>query len=137
MPSEMTRGEVAERAGVSSETVRYYEKRGLIPPPPRSGGGYRLYDEGYVRQLRFIGRAQELGFTLKEIKGLLELRAGPEATCADVKEQAEDKIAGVEEKIRDLRRIRRALSALAEACAGGPGPTSACPILDAMQDGLG
>ena len=129
----MTRSEVAERADVNPETVRYYEERGLIPNPPRSASGYRLYDESYVRRLRFIGRAQELGFTLSEIKGLLDLRAGPEATCQDVKARAEEKRAEVDEKIADLKRIRKALASLVETCAGGEGPTSECPILDAMQ----
>jgi MerR family mercuric resistance operon transcriptional regulator len=130
----MTRSEVAEHAGVNPETVRYYEERGLIPDPPRSAAGYRLYDDHYVRRLRFIGRAKELGFTLEEIKSLLELRAGPEATCQDVKTRAQAKVADVEEKIADLRRIRRALRALVETCTGGDGPTSECPILDAMQN---
>lgn len=130
----MTRSEVAERADVNSETVRYYEKRGLIPKPRRSSAGYRLYDESYVRRIRFVGRAQELGFTLEEIKDLLELRAGPDATCRDVKARAETKIADVENKIRDLKRIRRALTSLADACEGSSGPTSDCPILEAMQD---
>ena len=130
----MTRSEVAEHAGVNPETVRYYEERGLIPDPPRSAAGYRLYDDHYVRRLRFIGRAKELGFTLEEIKSLLELRAGPEATCQDVKTRAQAKVADVEEKIADLRRIQRALRALVETCTGGDGPTSECPILDAMQN---
>ena len=130
----MTRSEVAERAAVNPETLRYYEERGLIPDPPRSASGYRLYDENYVRRLRFIGRAKELGFTLEQIKSLLELRAGPEATCQDVKTRAQAKVADVEEKIADLRRIRRALASLVETCAGGTGPTSECPILDAMED---
>ena len=130
----MTRSEVAEHAGVNPETVRYYEERGLIPDPPRSAAGYRLYDDHYVRRLRFIGRAKKLGFTLEEIKSLLELRAGPEATCQDVKTRAQAKVADVEEKIADLRRIRRALGALVETCTGGDGPTSECPILDAMQN---
>lgn len=130
----MTRGEVAERAGVGRETVRYYEERSLIPEPRRSASGYRLYDESYVERIRFIGRAQELGFTLEKIKELLELRGGPEATCADVKAQAEAKIEDVEAKIRDLRRIRDALAALAKTCTGGTAPTTECPILDAMED---
>ena len=131
----MTRGEVAEKADVNPETLRYYERKELIPKPRRSDGGFRLYDEGYVDRLRFIQRAQELGFTLAEIKGLLDLRAGEEATCQDVKAQAEGKIEEVEAKIRDLRRIRDALSALADACDGAKGPTGDCPILDAMEEG--
>ena len=105
-------GELAERADVSVQTVRYYERRGLIPEPPRSSGGYRLYDETYVRRLHFIGRAQELGFTLKKIKKLLALRTGPEVECAEVRSIAEAKLADVEDKIRDLQRIRKVLGHL-------------------------
>ena len=130
----MTRGEVAERAGVNPETLRYYEREELIPKPRRSDGGFRLYDDSYVDRLRFIQRAKDLGFTLAEIKDLLDLRVDEEATCRDVKAQAEDKLADAEEKIRDLKRIRDALSQLAAACEGGGGPTSDCPILDAMAD---
>jgi Zn(II)-responsive transcriptional regulator len=130
----MTRGEVADKADVNPETLRYYERKGLIPKPPRSDGGFRLYDESYVDRLRFIQRAKDLGFTLAEIKDLLDLRVGEEATCRDVKAQAEDKLDEVETKIRDLKRIREALSTLAAACDGGQGPTSDCPILDAMEE---
>jgi MerR family mercuric resistance operon transcriptional regulator len=130
----MTRSAVAERAKVHPETVRYYERRGLIPDPPRSGAGYRLYDESYVDRLQFIRRAQELGFTLEEIKGLLELRVDDEAACQDVKARAEAKIEDVEAKLQDLQRIRDALVTLAGACADGVSPTSACPILDALEN---
>ena len=130
---EMTRGEVAEKADVNPETLRYYEREGLIPKPPRSSGGFRLYDEHYVDRLRFIKRAQDLGFTLAEIKGLLGLRVDDGATCRDVQAQAEEKLDDVKEKIRDLQRIRDALTRLAAACEGDGGPTSDCPILDAME----
>lgn len=129
----MTRGEVAEKADVNPETLRYYERKELIPPPPRSDGGFRLYDDSYVDRLRFIKRAKDLGFTLAEIKGLLELRVGEDATCRDVKSQAERKLEEVESKIRDLKQIREALSTLAETCQGGSGPTGDCPILDALS----
>lgn len=129
----MTRGEVAEKAGVNTETLRYYDREELIPKPPRSDGGFRLYDESYVDRLRFIKRAKDLGFTLAEIKDLLDLRVGEEATCRDVKSQAKEKLDEVETKIQDLKRIREALATLAEACAGGQGPTSDCPILDAIE----
>lgn len=129
----MTRGEIADRVGVNPETLRYYEKKELIPKPRRSDGGLRLYDDSYVDRLRFIGRAKELGFTLAEIKDLLDLRVDDEATCRDVKAQAEAKLEEVETKLRDLRRIRGALSALADACGGGEGPTGDCPILDALE----
>lgn len=128
----MTRGEVAKRAGVGSETVRYYEQRGLIPEPSRSAGGYREYTERYVERIRFIKRAQELGFTLKEIKELLSLRVDPGVDCGAVKRRTQMKIAHVEEKMQDLERIRAALVDLAAACSGR-GPTSECPILEAMR----
>lgn len=130
----MTRSEVAEKAGVNPETLRYYEREDLIPKPPRSDGGFRLYDEDYVDRLRFIKRAKDLGFTLAEIKDLLELRVDDEATCRDVQTQAEEKISEVDAKIQDLKRIRAALSNLADACTGGEGPTSDCPILDALEE---
>ena len=135
--AKMTRGEIAERTGVTRETVRYYEKRGLIPSPARSDGGYRLYGKRYVRRLRFIGRAKQLGFTLEEIKDLLALRADAETTRDDVRAQAEEKLADVNEKITDLKRVRRALTSLTDECAGGPEPTSACSILDALERGAG
>lgn len=130
----MTRGEVAEKAGMNPETLRYYERKELIPTPRRSDGGFRLYDESYVDRLRFIRRAKDLGFTLAEIKGLLDLRVDDEATCRDVKAQADEKLDEVEEKIRALQRIRDALTQLATACEAGRRPTSECPILDAMEN---
>ncbi|WP_263790004.1 Zn(2+)-responsive transcriptional regulator [Salinibacter sp.] len=130
----MTRGEVAEKAGVNPETLRYYERKELITTPPRSDGGFRLYDDSYVERLRFIRRAKDLGFTLTEIKGLLDLRVDEEATCQDVKARADEKIEEVEGKIRDLKRIRDALTQLASACEDSQGPTSECPILDAMEN---
>jgi Hg(II)-responsive transcriptional regulator len=129
----MTRGDVAEKADVNPETLRYYEREELIPKPRRSDGGIRLYDESYVERLRFIRRAKELGFTLAEIKGLLELRVEEGATCRDVKARAETKIEEVEARIRDLRRIRDALSQLADSCDREDKPTSECPILDALD----
>jgi len=133
----MTRGEVAEKADVNPETLRYYERKELIPKPPRSDGGFRLYDASYVDRLHFIQRAKKLGFTLAEIKSLLELRVGEEAACRDVKAQAENKLDEVEAKIQDLKRIRKALSTLAETCEGGGGPSSGCPILNILEDQSG
>ena len=130
----MTRGEVAEKAGVNPETLRYYERKELIPKPPRSDGGIRLYDDSYVDRLRFIDRAKELGFTLSEVKGLLDLRVDEEATCQDVRERVQEKLQDIEAKIRDLCRIRDALSTLIDTCADRKSPTSDCPILDAMEN---
>lgn len=129
----MTRGQVAERAGVGRETVRYYEQRGLIPEPPRSEGDYRVYTEADVGRIRFVKRAQELGFTLKEIRGLLALRLEAAGDCSDVRRHALAKLTDVEEKMRDLERIRTVLLRLAEACHG-KGPASECPILEAIDE---
>lgn len=129
----MTRGEVAEAADVTAETVRYYEERGLIPAPRRSAAGYRLYGPAFVERIRFIKRAQELGFTLSETEGLLAVGLdAPDGECGDVRARALEKLADVEAKLCDLAAIRDALQALAEACPGA-GPTSACPILDALH----
>ncbi len=128
----MTRGEVARRTHIGSETVRYYEQRGLLPKPPRSAGGFRRYDEAYVRRIRFIKQAKELGFTLMEIKELLTLRLDPETDCGDVKHHAEMKLADVTKKIEGLKQIRAALMELTLNCEGR-GPVSDCPILDALD----
>ena len=128
----MTRGVVAARAGVHAETVRYYEKRGLLPKPSRTASGYRIYTEDDVARIRFIKRAQELGFTLEEIRELLSLRVDPGTDRRAVREHAAAKLADLEGKIRDLERMRQALSTLVTAC-DGCGPTSDCPILEAMQ----
>ncbi|MCH7638930.1 MAG: MerR family transcriptional regulator [Bacteroidetes bacterium] len=127
----MTRGKVALRTDVNVETVRYYEQRGLIPKPSRTASGYRQYTEDYVERIRFIKRAQELGFTLKEIKELLSLRVDPETDRDEVKQRAATKIVTIEEKISDLERMKHRLKLLVTSCSGR-GPTSECPILEAM-----
>ena len=127
-------GELANRGGVNLETVRYYERRGLLPKPPRTPAGYRTFDADAVSRLRFIKQAQALGFSLKEIKELFALRLDPRASCADVRRRAEAKIADIDEKLRALRAMKRALVHLAAACAGS-GPVSACPILESLEEG--
>ena len=128
----LTIGEVAKDSGIGIETVRFYERKGLIAEPPRTDSGYRQYPEEVVGRIRFIRRAKELGFALKEISELLSLRVNPDTTCADVRKQAEFKISDVEEKIRALRRIETALKKLAASCVG-TGPASECPILEALE----
>jgi MerR family mercuric resistance operon transcriptional regulator len=128
----LTTGQVARYAGVGIETVRFYERQGLLEEPTRRESGYRQYREDVVARLRFIKRAKELGFSLKEIKELLALRVDPDTTCAEVKSRAEAKIADIEEKIQALWRIKKALVKLTKACSGR-GPTSECPILDALD----
>jgi MerR family transcriptional regulator, copper efflux regulator len=128
----LTIGKLAQRGGVNIQTIRYYERRGLIPKPDRSSSGYRLYDVEAVRRLGFVRKAQSLGFSLQEIGELLSLRMRPDTTCKDIRERARQKIARVDEKISELARIRSALGKLAMVCRG-KGPTSACPILEALD----
>ena len=125
-------GEVAKKGGVNLETIRYYERRGLLPKPPRTPAGYRTFDPEAVRRIRFIKHAQELGFSRKEIKELLALRVDARTSCGDVRKRAEAKIADIEQKLRALRAMKRALVRLTAACVGR-GPVSACPILESLD----
>src|SRR5260370_41833033 len=109
--------ELAKRGSVNLETIRYYERVGLLPKPPRSGAGYRLFSPESVRRVRFIKRAQELGFSLKEIKELLALRIAPGSTRADVRKRAEAKIAHIDAKVEHLRAMKKTLFPLTKPCS--------------------
>ena len=122
-------GVLAKRAGVSIDTVRYYEKSGLLSPAARLASGYRRYSELQLARLRFIRRAQELGFTLKDVRELLGLSR--QKDVARVKRAAEKKLAEVEQKIAALQRIRGGLAELVTACPGH-GQANECPILRAL-----
>ena len=125
------RSELARQTGSNLETVRYYEKIGLLPEPPRSANDYRVYNEAHVRRLRFVMRGRELGFSIEEIRGLLELVDGGKQTCAEVKERTEHHLSDVRTKIADLRRIEKILAQTAAQCSGDAIPE--CPILDALS----
>lgn len=125
-------GQVARRAGIGVETVRFYEREGLLEEPPRRTSGYRQYDEQVVKRLHFIKRAQKLGFSLKEITELLLLHVDGQTSCEEVKGRTEAKIAEVERKLLELQRMRQALLQVATLCTG-EGPASACPMLDALD----
>lgn len=130
----LSAGALARSSGVNVETLRYYERRGLLPRPPRTDGGYRRYPEETVRRLRFVKRAQALGFSLEEIRELLSMRVDPRGRrCEAVRLRAAGKVGEVREKIAALRRIERALGRLVEACEGRRG-TSTCPILNALDE---
>ncbi len=130
-----TIGKVARMAEVGVETIRFYERRGLIEEPPRRVSGYRQYPKDTVDRVRFIRRAKELGFTLKEIKELLDLRLDPRTTCSDIRRRAETKIADVAQRVRSLQRMGRVLEKLAAECRGkGSVAASRCPILDALEE---
>jgi len=129
----LTISRLARRGGVNLETVRYYERRGLLPKPPRTSAGYRMFPSETVRRLQFIKRAQELGFSLKEIRDLMSLRMRPGAKQADIRAKAEAKIADIEGKIRALDAMKKTLRRLTEQC-DGCGPLADCPILESLDE---
>lgn len=126
-------GELAHRTGVPIDTVRYYERQGLLPPPQRLPSGYRSYRPDDVVRLRFVRRAKALGFTLEEIRELLALSGRREDDMGGLKAAAEHKLAHVEAKLAELVRIRDGLRTLIEACPGH-GALDACPILHALDE---
>ncbi|WP_298140095.1 heavy metal-responsive transcriptional regulator [Acidiferrobacter sp.] len=128
----VTIGVLARRAGVGTGTLRYYETLGLIKPAGRSGGGYRIYHEGELRRLRFIRRAQELGFSLEEVATLLALSETGGARAADVRRLTREKLLDIDRRIRDLERMKAGLERLTGRC-NGEGPASECPILAALN----
>jgi len=128
----LTIGQVARQARVRLDTLRYYERRGLLPPPPRTAAGYRQYAPETVRRVEFIKRAQGLGFTLEEIEHLLALRVTPGPGCTTAEQSARSAIARIDHQLADLQRMRRALARLADACHSQHG-TDACPLLDAIE----
>ncbi|MDH4379113.1 MAG: MerR family transcriptional regulator [Vampirovibrionales bacterium] len=126
-------GDVAKKAGVHSETLRYYEREGLLPTPERSEAAYRLYPPETVDRVLFIKRAQDIGFTLKEIRQLLHLKFDVGEPCAEIKHMTADKIAVVDEKIQLLQVMKTMLIELHDACPG-EGPAGCCPILHHLND---
>ena len=130
--SGFTRGDLARTTGCNIETIRYYEKTGLLPDPPRTDAGYRIYSAAHATRLRFILRARELGFSMEDIRGLMGLEDGTAPTCAEVKERTERHLADVRAKIADLRRIETVLAATASRCSGAEVPD--CPVLDAISN---
>ena len=130
--NHLTIGQLAKQGGVKLETIRYYERRGILPHPPRTSSGYRSFSNESVRRLRFIKRAQVLGFSLREIEELLMLRARPGRSCATVQAKAKAKIADIDTKLQQLSAMRGALTRLVATCARR-GTTSACPILDSLD----
>jgi len=128
-----TIGTVAREIGVRIDTIRFYERQGLIDPPPRTQAGYRVYGTEAVRRLRFVQQAKELGFSLKEIRELLALETSPGTSCADVRARALHKLETIDRRIRELQKIKQALSVLSESCPG-KGPVGQCTILDALRE---
>jgi len=127
----ITIGVLSESTGVNIETIRYYERIGLLPAPPRSPGRHRLYEDDHRQRLTFIRRARELGFSLDEVRTLLGLAGRHKLTCDEVKSLTEGHIADVRQKIRDLRKLERVLSDLAGRCR--PNKVPECPILETLS----
>lgn len=127
-------GQIAKASGVRIDTLRYYEKEGLIKPASRTESGYREYDANAVEQMRFILKAKALGFSLQEIRELLSLRLDREnRPCSEVKDLAQAKLVKIEEKIAGLQGMHRILKRISDACCGGPEPAIHCSILDALE----
>lgn len=129
----MTIGAVAKRVGVAIDTIRYYEREGLLPEPERRASGFRSYREGTVSQLRFIRRAKGLGFTLEEIRELLALSADRQRGVKAVKRRAEERLAALDLRIVELQRVRDGLAQLVDSCPGH-GVQEQCPILRALTE---
>jgi MerR family transcriptional regulator, copper efflux regulator len=129
----LTIGTVAKRAGVPIDTIRYYEREGLLPEPLRRASGYRSYNETTINRLRFIRRAKALGFTLEEIRDLLALSADRHRGVKAVRQRAEQRLASIDARIAELTRVRQGLQQLIEACPGRGNPEQ-CPILRALID---
>ncbi len=132
----LTRGKLAKQTGCNIETIRYYEKVNLLPEPPRSASGYRLYDENHLRILKFIQRAKTLGFSTDRIRGLLELSdAGARHTRSEVKTLTEEHIMGISDKIKDLQKLKKRLNQISSHCDGSSKSADSCPILISLFDG--
>ena len=130
MPRKLTIGRVAKLAGVNVETIRFYQRRGLLNEPPKALGSYRWYPEDAVKRIRFIKRAQVLGFTLAEVAGLLSLEEA--CACAETRALAANKLALIDQKLKDLEAMRKALASLVERCDAGE-PMTGCPIIHVLS----
>lgn len=126
-----TIGALSEATAVNIETIRYYERIGLLPPPPRSAGRHRLYGDSHRQRLIFIRRARELGFSLGEVRALLGLGGNHDLTCGEVRTLTQRHITAIRDKVRDLKRLEHILSDLAAQCKSDKVPD--CPILDALN----
>lgn len=128
--SALTIGALSRRTRVNIETIRFYERIGILPKPPRSAGGHRIYGQDELMRLGFVRRSRELGFSLDEVRGLLRLVDGGRYTCAEVKAITLNHLADVRGKIADLRRLERTLADVAGKCRGGKVPE--CPVIEAL-----
>jgi len=130
----LTTGEIAQRAGVNRETIRFYERNGLLPEPPRTPSGYRLYQNADVRRVLFVKRAQSLGFSLHEVAELLAIADGRMVRCRDVRRVAEKRLTYVDKQIIDLKKLRHSLRDLVSKCDEAA-KINGCPIIDVLSQG--
>jgi len=129
MKESLTIGKLADASDVNVETVRFYERKGILKQPKKQGS-FRYYSEDYITRIRFIKRSQELGFTLKETKELLDLKIKNQSKCSDVLSKTEEKIQEINQKISDLKKMKKSLEGLASCCVDTNQPLSDCPILE-------
>ncbi len=129
-PHDLSIGDAARRSGVKIETIRFYERIGLVAPPPRTAGGHRVFGGAEVKRLNFVRRARELGFTLDQVRDLLALADGREGTCAEVERLGRAQLDATRGRIADLKRMEGVLADMVARCAGGTVPD--CPILEAL-----
>ena len=129
----MSVGRLAKEVGLNIQTVRYYEREGLLPKPDRTSGGHRLYTEEDVARLQFIQGAKECGFTLREIRDLLQMRESDLATCTDVRERAEAKLIETDRKLIELKKLRAHLKELIDNCPGGDAGVECCNIISDLE----
>lgn len=127
---QLSRGSLAKKTRVNIETIRYYEKIGLMPDPPRTSGGHRTYDESFLFRLRFIRRCRELGFTIGELRELLAMVEGGDYSCAEVLENTRAHLERIKSKIKDLKRMEKTLKAISARCSGEDMPD--CPIIEVL-----
>lgn len=123
-------GALSEKTGCNIETIRYYEREGLLPDPPRTDGGHRMYGEEHLKRLTFVRRSRELGFTLEEVRGLLKMVDGGHYTCAEVKSLTLEHLKDVRGKLADFKKLEEVLKHLADQCTGDEAPD--CPIVEAL-----
>lgn len=133
MNDKLTIGKVAQAANVGVETIRFYERKGLIKQPKKLGA-FRYYPSDLATKIKFIKRSQELGFTLNESKELLELKIKNQAKCSDVLEKTNEKILEIDQKIKDLKKMKKSLQGLAKCCSSADLPLSDCPILECFVE---
>ena len=131
--NDMTIGVLAKKSDVTVETVKFYEKEGILPKPLKPSSGFRSYPEDYISRIQFIRRAQELGFTLREVKELFKLKVDKKATCGQVMKKTDEKIVEVDRKIKDLLQMKKSLKQIRECCEDGSLILSECPILECFE----